>query len=37
MYWPTVAARYESLVSELARERILAGQGAAMPNIARIA
>lgn len=37
MYWPTVAASYESLVSELARERIPAGQGAAMPNITRIA
>jgi glycosyltransferase involved in cell wall biosynthesis len=37
MYWPTVAASYESLVSELARERIHAGHGAAMPNLTRIA
>lgn len=37
MYWPTVAASYEALVSELARERVHAGHGAESADITRIA
>ena len=37
MYWPTVAASYEALASELARERVHAGGGSEMAGITRIA